>query len=239
MLDVISTGSKALDLLLNNGIKRGLLYCIFGPAGSGKTQLCMQLTVNALKSYSSKYVLIVDAKGEFKIERVVEMMKYSYSNANYSYSNANFTDRIYINRVYNANEIFNSINYIDTRKSLVIVEDAPQLFRLEYGSNSMEGNFMLMRLMHRLAVNALLMNTAVVVTNGVASVIEEQGQEYRYKYRQIMDRAVSMFAHYKLMLTRLNSYDNYTIVKATLIYPLLSFSNEALFKIGADGIKDI
>jgi RecA/RadA recombinase len=232
MLDVISTGSKALDLLLNNGIKRGLLYCIFGPAGSGKTQLCMQLTVNALKSYSSKYVLIVDAKGEFKIERVVEMMKYSYSNAN-------FTDRIYINRVYNTNEIFNSINYIDTRKSLVIVEDAPQLFRLEYGSNSMEGNFMLMRLMHRLAVNALLMNTAVVVTNGVASVIEEQGQEYRYKYRQIMDRAVSMFAHYKLMLTRLDSYDNYTIVKATLIYPLLSSSNEALFKIGADGIKDI
>ncbi len=234
MLDVISTGSKALDILLHDGIKEGLLYCIFGPAGSGKTQLCMQLTVNALKGYSSKHVLIVDAKGEFKIERVVEMMKYSYSNAD-----AKFTDRIYINRVYNTNELFNSINYIDARKSLVIVEDAPQLFRLEYGSNSMEGNFMLMRLMHRLAVNALLMNTAVVVTNGVASIIEEQGQEYRYKYRQIMDRAVSMFTHYKLMLTRLNSSDNYTIVKATLIYPLLSSSNEALFKIGADGINDI
>jgi len=230
MLYVISTGSKALDLLLHNGIKRGLLYCIFGPAGSGKTQLCMQLTINALKSYSSEYVLIIDAKGEFKIERVVEMTKYSYSNAN-------FTDRIYINRVYNTNELFNSINYIDTRKSLVIVEDVPQLFRLEYGSNSMEGNFMLMRLMRRLAVNAVLMNTAVIVTNGVASVIEDQ--EYRYKYRQIMDRAVSMFAHYKLMLTRLNSSDNYTIVKATLIYPLLSSSNEALFKIEADGIKDI
>ncbi len=232
MLGMISTNSKALDELLYNGIKRGLLYCIFGPAGSGKTQLCMQLTVNALKSYSSDYVLIVDAKGEFKIERVIEMIKYSYCN-----NDAKLTDRIYINRVYNTNELSNSINYIDAKKSLVIVEDAPALFRLEYGSKSIEGNFMLMRLMHRLAVNAVLMNAAVVVTNGVASVIEQQ--ESRYKYRQIMDRAVSMFAHYKLMLTRLNSSDNYTIVKANLIYPLISSSNEALFKIGKEGITDM
>lgn len=220
---MISTNSKALDKMLNGGVKRGLLYCIFGPAGSGKTQLCMQLTVNALRCYSSS-VLIIDAKGEFKVERVIEMLNLQ--------SYHNLTDRVYISRAYSTSDLFNAIEHINVNRSLVIVEDAPLLFRVEYGSNSREGKFMLMRFMHRLAVSAMLMNTAIIVTNGVASVVDDS------KVRQIMDRAVSMFAHYKLMLKRLYPSNGYTTIKATLIYPILG-DKEALFKIGKEGIVDL
>ncbi len=220
---MISTNSKTLDEMLKGGVKRGLLYCIFGPAGSGKTQLCMQLTVNALRCYGSSSVLVIDAKGEFKVERVIEILN--------SQSYHNLTDRIYISRAYNTSDLFNAIDHIDVNRSLVIVEDAPLLFRVEYG-NSIEGKFMLMRFMHRLAVNAVLMNTTIMVTNGVTSVMDESS-----KVSQIMDRAVSIFAHYKLMLERLNSSNGYTIVKATLLYPILG-NREALFKIGKEGIVD-
>jgi RecA/RadA recombinase len=36
------------DELLCGGLKAGTVYDMFGPAGAGKTQFCMQLAVSAL-----------------------------------------------------------------------------------------------------------------------------------------------------------------------------------------------
>lgn len=43
----ISTGSKRLDDLLGGGIERGAVTEIVGPSGTGKTQLCLTLSVKA------------------------------------------------------------------------------------------------------------------------------------------------------------------------------------------------
>ena len=47
---MLSTGLLGLDELLGGGIKFGTIIDIFGPGGSGKTQLTMQISLNSLKT---------------------------------------------------------------------------------------------------------------------------------------------------------------------------------------------
>lgn len=47
-----STGSHALDRAIANGFPRGEIAEVFGPPGSGKTQLALQVAANALKAGS-------------------------------------------------------------------------------------------------------------------------------------------------------------------------------------------
>lgn len=301
-MQVISTGSRALDALLLGGVRRGLLYCVFGASGSGKTQLCMQLALNSAMANKSARVFIVDAKGDFRPERIIDIYKARMDggegkrgeggmdmmdgegkrgrskHGNDTYMNSGregesgynadintimgIMDRIYVQRAYHVDDIFSSLRDVDSMYerydhgvSFLIVEDSPSLFRLEYGSKSAEGHFRLMRLMHDLALRAVLRNTAVIVTNGVASSARDEHEgvdttvtDLEMKERQIMDRSVSMFAHFKVRLERLSSkmkdeegmkaIVDGSVFRATLLQPL-GKNNKALFKIVERGIVDI
>ena len=46
---MICTSIKKLDHFLNGGIKEGTILDIFGASATGKTQLTMQICVNALQ----------------------------------------------------------------------------------------------------------------------------------------------------------------------------------------------
>src|SRR6202165_1401334 len=60
-VDVISTGSIALDLALGvGGIPRGRITEIYGPESSGKTTLCLHIIANAQRS--GGYAAFVDAE---------------------------------------------------------------------------------------------------------------------------------------------------------------------------------
>ncbi|MFN4337036.1 MAG: ATPase domain-containing protein [Candidatus Nitrosocaldus sp.] len=295
-MEMISTGSRALDALLLGGVRRGLLYSIFGASGSGKTQLCIQLALNSARTNDRARVMIIDAKGDFRPERMLEMVKATIDEGD-NYSNtctgsnrgdggesrdgavvydpddvtlSTIMDRVYVKRVYNTDDVFNSLMDVDNMYNryglcLLVVEDSPSLFRLEYGSKSVEGHFRLMRLMHDLALRAVLRNTAIIVTNGVTSSIRYEHNYYATarvgapgseteggrEERQIMDRSVSMFTHFKVRLERLSLSKNACIgvgkekkdglekvFKATLLQPV-SRDNIAHFSIVKRGIVDI
>ncbi|MCS5530487.1 MAG: recombinase RecA, partial [Candidatus Nitrosopelagicus sp.] len=70
---MIETGLKKLDKLLGGGVKGGLLTDISGQSSTGKTQLALQICLNALKN--GKEILFQDTTGEFRPERLVEMLK--------------------------------------------------------------------------------------------------------------------------------------------------------------------
>ena len=70
---MIKTGLKELDQFLGGGIKEGLVTNISGQSATGKTQLAFQICLNAL--HSGKDVLFQDTTGEFRPERLVEMMQ--------------------------------------------------------------------------------------------------------------------------------------------------------------------
>lgn len=61
----INTGTEVFDWLLEGGYEKEVITTIYGPAGSGKTNLCL-LCANALKN---KKVLYVDTEGSFSLSR--------------------------------------------------------------------------------------------------------------------------------------------------------------------------
>lgn len=59
-------GCKSIDELLGGGFERGIVTQIYGASGTGKTNICIQLAVNAVNS--GKKVVFIDTEG-FSAER--------------------------------------------------------------------------------------------------------------------------------------------------------------------------
>lgn len=73
----ISTGLLNIDKVLLGGITTGTTTLLLGDAGSGKTQICFQLTVNSqyLKNNNKVKTLFIDITGTFRSERLVEIAR--------------------------------------------------------------------------------------------------------------------------------------------------------------------
>ena len=66
-----SAGSHIIDKLLDGGYEKDILATIYGPAGSGKTLLCM---LSLLKTAESgKKIIYIDTEGGFSIERLKQL----------------------------------------------------------------------------------------------------------------------------------------------------------------------
>ena len=70
---MITTKLKKLDEIITNGVNGGTITDIFGYRGTGKTQMALEFSINLLKS--GKNVLFIDTTGEFRPERLVEIIK--------------------------------------------------------------------------------------------------------------------------------------------------------------------
>jgi len=66
------TGCNSLDNLLDGGIEAGVITQVYGPPGSGKTQLCHTLCVMLSSDYGAIYI---DNEGSFRPERIKEIAK--------------------------------------------------------------------------------------------------------------------------------------------------------------------
>jgi len=71
MEDRISSGSDVIDELLKGGYENDIVTTIYGPAGSGKTNLCMISAVAF--AASGKRVIYVDTEGGFSIARLKQL----------------------------------------------------------------------------------------------------------------------------------------------------------------------
>ena len=69
----IPSGSKILDKLLNGGYEKDIITTIYGPAGSGKTILCMLSAVNMARA--KKKIIYIDTENNFSIERLKQIAK--------------------------------------------------------------------------------------------------------------------------------------------------------------------
>lgn len=67
---MIGTGSLRLDALLGGGVEHGTVTLLYGEGGSGKTNLCLMLTKNAV--ISGTKVLYIDTEG-VSMERLAQI----------------------------------------------------------------------------------------------------------------------------------------------------------------------
>ncbi len=61
MVEKISSGCSSIDSLLEGGFERGCITEIYGEAGSGKTNICLQTAIGVAKE--GKKVIYVDTEG--------------------------------------------------------------------------------------------------------------------------------------------------------------------------------
>ena len=185
---MIETGLKELDKFLDGGIKDGLITSISGQSATGKTQLTFQICLNAL--HNGKEVLFQDTTGEFRPERLVEMMKFQKINPS-------LLDKIKVNRITNTAQQIKYLSKISLENySLIIVDSVTDLFSFEYSKKeqSLEKHISFMKYMHNLSSIAINGKIPIIVTNIVRTINKHE--------KENLEESISMYTHTKIKLSK-------------------------------------
>ena len=185
---MIKTGLKELDQFLGGGIKDGLITSISGQSATGKTQLAFQICLNALDN--GKEILFHDTTGEFRPERLVEMMQFQKINPS-------LLDKIKVNRITNTVEQLQSLSGASLENySLLIIDNITDLFSFEYSKKEQffEKNVSFMKYMHNLSSIAIGVKIPIIVTNIVRSINKHE--------KENLEESISMYIHTKIKLSK-------------------------------------
>jgi len=207
-----------LDDLLGGGIASGMITDIFGPGGSGKTQLAMQISLNSLQDGT---VLYLDATGGFRPERMLQLIKLQNLEPS-------LLDDIIVARMTNTAEQLDYVKKIsEMRPSLVVIENITDLFAFEYSkeANLLEKHIRFMEYMHELSLTAISTKIPVVVTNMVRSM---DGIEI-----ENLNKSISMFTHKKIKLEK-----DGKVFKAQVL-PSFGKRKEILYTITEAGLAQV
>ncbi len=168
----ISAGSYDLNKWLFGGYETDIITTIYGPAASGKTNLCLLVTVSQAKKGNK--VIFIDTEGGFSLERFNQLLNKDKEQTEQVLKNiilfklTSFNEQIKIfNRLHN--EIKNK-----SKISLIIVDGITMLYRLElaeaqktHEEKIREVNRELAKQLRILAEIARNRNIPVIVTNQV------------------------------------------------------------------------
>jgi DNA repair protein RAD51 len=183
---MISTGLQKLDEFLSGGIPSGVIVDIFGGAGTGKTQLLLQLSINSIKK--GGHVLYFDTTGEFRPERVLEIQKQTEMQFD-------ILQQITVSRLTNTSEQIKSIKNIQNKNfSLIVIDNVTDLFSYEYKKDEsiFEKNSLFMKYMHDLSKLAITNKIPIILTNMIRNI---EGKEV-----ENMKSAIDPFTHIKIHL---------------------------------------
>ncbi len=168
-MNKISSGNKDFDDFLNGGYEKDVITTLYGPAGSGKTNLALLAAVDQAKR--GKKVIFIDSEGGFSVERIKQIAK---------------TDEFVMKNIlllkatnfYEQKEVFNKLlDEIKKGIGLIIVDSIVMLYRLEIGNAKGEKddskiiaiNRSLARQLRILSEISRKKNIPVIITNQVYS----------------------------------------------------------------------
>ena len=198
---MICTGIKKLDEILGGGIRNGLITDIFGEAGTGKTQLAMQISVNSLLQGGK--ILFHDTTGEFRPERMLEMIESNNSNSN-------LLNNVEVARITNVAEQKKFLTKLNEKNnfSLFIIDNVTSLFSFEYSkvNQSLERDKSLMEYVHNLSTIAIENKIPIIMTNGITS--------FDNMDKEIFYRSIDIFTQIKIKLSKNDSTYLSTVTSA-------------------------
>ena len=126
-MEKISTGSLAINGVLNGGYDVDIVTTIYGPSGSGKTNLCLIAAVQIAES--GKKVIFIDTEGGIAVERIKQISDDSQKVLQNMifFSPVNFNEQ---------KEIFATLrDMVNESIGIIIVDSISMLYRLELGSS--------------------------------------------------------------------------------------------------------
>lgn len=159
----IDAGSPVITALLNGGYESDIITTIYGPAGSGKTTMCLMCSIAMVNA--GKKVIYIDTEGGFSIERLKQLEGYSDTvlKSILILKPTNFEDQ---------QKAFRTVRQmVNVKIGLVVVDTISMLYRIECGKTrnvKLVNNQMGVQI-SMLSEIARTMNIPVLLTNQVYS----------------------------------------------------------------------
>lgn len=234
----LTSGSKALDKILDGGLETQTITEFYGEYGSGKSQMCHQLCVNVQlpteKGGLNGGVLYVDTENTFRLERIIQMAKHvgldpEQAVKNIIYAEA-YTSDHQMFLLENADEIIKANNI-----KLIIIDSLTAHFRSEYIGREMLASRQqkLNKHMHKLVALARAFNAVAVVTN---QVMAKPDQFFGDAIHPIGGNIVGHTSHTRIYLRRAS---HGPIRIARLVSSPYLPEGEEILKVTENGIEDV
>ncbi|MCK5627927.1 DNA repair and recombination protein RadA [Candidatus Bathyarchaeota archaeon] len=233
----LTTGSKALDRILNGGLETQTITEFYGQYGSGKSQLCHQLCVNVQlpkdRGGLDGAALYVDTENTFRLERIVQMSKHLGLDhekvaKNIIYAEA-YTSDHQMFLLENADEVIKTNDV-----KLIVLDSLTAHFRSEYVGREMlvARQQRLNKHMHKLIGLARAFNTVAVVTN---QVMAKPGVFFGDAVHPVGGHVVGHTSHTRVYLRRASQGP---VRIARLVSSPYLPEGEEILKITENGIED-
>ena len=127
----ISTGFP-IDVIMGGGVEKGCLTQFYGPPGSGKTNIALQLLVRCAKNGDK--AIFVDTEGGLSIERVKQISNNqfdSFASNIIIFEPTSFNEQIEVLK-----KIENLLDSKGENVELIILDSAVALYRLKEGDST-------------------------------------------------------------------------------------------------------
>lgn len=126
-MEKISSGNIEFDKWLNGGYDKDIITTIYGPAGSGKTNLC--LIAAAKIAEQGKKVIFIDTEGGFSAARLTQITNENVASNILIYKVTDFKEQ---------REAFNKLINNTKDIGLIVVDSIAMQYRLELGNANTE-----------------------------------------------------------------------------------------------------
>jgi DNA repair protein RAD51 len=140
--------------------------------------------------HGGKDILFQDTTGEFRPERIVEMMQLQKINQS-------LLDKIKVGRITNTAQQIQYLSKASLKNySLIIVDSVTDLFSFEYSKKeqSLEKHISFMKYMHDLSNIAIHDKIPIIVTNIVRTINKHE--------KENLEESISMYTHTKIKLSK-------------------------------------
>lgn len=167
--------------------RRGGVSEICGPAGCGKTQLCLQLCAQTVRRVKDMHVAYICTEHGFASERFKDMLvsRRDESSKENSGDVREMTDRVHVLRAHEPSELWNALRLHLPKLmryctvGLVVIDSVTAPFRGEFKGGSAKDMKsraqMLLQLAARMKCLSETHGVAFVVTNQVTAIVESGG----------------------------------------------------------------
>ncbi|MGQ9624332.1 MAG: DNA repair and recombination protein RadA [Candidatus Bathycorpusculaceae bacterium] len=234
----LTSGSKALDKILDGGLETQTITEFYGEYGSGKSQICHQLCVNVQlppeRGGLNGAALYIDTENTFRTERIVQMSRHLGLDPeqvvkNIIYAEA-YTSDHQMFLLDNADEVIKANNV-----RLIIVDSLTAHFRSEYLGREMLASRQqkLNKHMHKLIRLARAFNAVAVVTN---QVMAKPDVFFGDAVHPIGGHIVGHTSHTRIYMRR--AAHGPVRIARLVSSPYLP-EGEEIFKITENGIEDV
>ena len=160
----------SIDSIIGGGIEKGSITQFYGPPGSGKTNIALKMLVQCAKN--GKRAVFIDTEGGLSNERMKQIAGDQFDNI--AGNIIVLEPTTFEEQDESIKKIEYSIKSGEENIDLIILDSAVALYRLKEGGQT-EINRDLSKQMGILSMIARKYDIAVVVTNHIYSIFDEEG----------------------------------------------------------------